>query len=183
MLSLLERALSSLDALLARLTGLAVLAVMFIIVADVIARYVVGRPIAWVYDLVSIYFINATLYLIASDTLRRQGHLALDLRVNLLPARAWSALQGIGWVMVDAVLLAATWVVGQSALRSWAAREIRPGLYEWPVWLETGIVAFGLGLLALRVALRLARFAASGLDADAFSREEKEDGPDRTPAR
>lgn len=169
MLTTIERALARVDILLARITGLAVFAVMFIIVFDVIRRYAFGQPIAWVYDLVSIYFINMTLYLIASDTLRSGAHIALDLRFRPLPKRAWSALQGLAWVAVDAVLLMAAWVVSASALRSLAANEIRPGLYEWPVWLETAIVAFGLALLAVRVTLRLARFVASGFDGDVFT--------------
>ncbi len=174
-LSALERGLARVDDVLAVITGWSVLAVMFVIASDVVCRYALGRPIAWVYDLVSIYFINMTLYLIASDTLNRRGHIALDLTVRFLPRRVLDILRGLGWLMVDAVLLLAAWVVAGSALRSLAAREIKPGLYEWPVWLETGIVAFGLALLSVRVTLRLLRYLAAGCDGTVFSEGEGED--------
>lgn len=183
MLSAVERALATVEETLSRITGIAVLAVMAVIVVDVVGRYGFGRPIAWIYDVVSIYFINATLYLVASDTLRRGGHIVLDLKVRLLPERLWALLQGLAWLAVEVTLLAAAWVVGLSALRSWEHGEVRPGLYEWPVWLETGIVAFGLGLLALRVAVRLARFVAGGLDAAVLQSVVEPDAPGRAVRR
>lgn len=172
MLQSVETALGRIDWVLSRITAVSVIAVMLIIVCDVVGRYAFSQPIAWVYDLVSIYFINMILYLMASETLRTRGHIALDLNVRLLPPRVWSILQGLAWLSAAAVLALAGYRITLGTLESLAAREIHPGLYEWPVWLEKGIVALGLGLLVLRIAVRLVRFVVSGWDSDILNADE-----------
>ncbi|GGC60799.1 hypothetical protein GCM10010994_19300 [Chelatococcus reniformis] len=155
---------------------------MFIIFFDVVGRYAFNSPISWVYDIVAIYFLNAILYLMASETLRSGSHLALDLQVRLLPQRVWSLLQGAAWLAVAAVLALACWQIGGAAIRSLIAGEVHPGLYEWPVWLEKGIVAFGLALLVVRIGLRLTRFCLTGADARVFHTEDAHDAGALPPA-
>ncbi len=167
-----ERFLDVIDHILNRFVAASVVIVMVIIVCDVIGRYVFTQPIAWLYDLVAIYFMNMILYLIASETLRTRGHIALDLNVRLLPARAWAILQGLSWFAVNVVLVLACYKIGESALHSLRSGETHPGLYEWPVWVEKGIVAFGLALLICRIATRFVRFCLSGLDAGIFGVDE-----------
>lgn len=171
-LALAERALDSVDRLLAGLAAVAILVVMVLVCCDVAGRYLLGRPLPWVYDLVSIYVVNLVLYFFASEVLRTRSHIELDLKLRLLPERAWHWLQALGWLGVAAVLAIAARLAALSALQSWSAGEIHPGLYEWPVWLEKGIVALGLGLLLLRVALRLVQFLASGCDGTVFNADE-----------
>lgn len=157
-----EVPLDRLDWLLAKATSLATLLVMLVIVADVVARYAFGQPIGWIYDLVSLYFINLTLYFMASETLRSGAHIALDLKLRLLPKPVWTALQVLAWIGVAVALGLSAWQVGRSAISAAIAGEVHPGLYEWPVWLERGIPALGLALLVLRIVLRLVRFGLSG---------------------
>jgi len=153
------RALGRVDWVLSRLTALATLAVMAVIVADVFGRYVFSSPIGWVYDLVAIFFMNMVLYFLASDTLRAGGHITLDTKLRLLPAPVWKGMKAIAWVAVNIVLLLACHAIAVSAVASLVAGDIHPGLYEWPVWVEKGIVALGLGLVATRVFLNLLLFA------------------------
>lgn len=157
-----ESALDIVDRLLSRLSAVAVLLTMVVILADVAGRYLFAQPMAWVYDLIAIYFINLVLYFMASETLRTRAHIALDMRARLLPQSAWTALQALAWAAVAIALALAAWQVAQSSFSSAAKGEVHPGLYEWPVWLEKGIVALGLVLLVLRILLRLARFGLTG---------------------
>jgi TRAP-type C4-dicarboxylate transport system permease small subunit len=172
LLDYLESGLRRVDWLLARVTAVSTIAVMLIIVCDVIGRYGFSQPIPWVYDLVAIYFINVILYLMASDTLRTRGHIALDLHIRLLPLRAWMLLQGMAWLATAVVLALAGYRIALATLDSFIAREVHPGLYEWPVWLEKGIVALGLCLLVVRIALRLFRFVTSGGNSDVLNADE-----------
>jgi TRAP-type C4-dicarboxylate transport system permease small subunit len=110
MLAAIERILDRVDWLLSRLAAAVVLAVMVMIVCDVAGRYLFGRPLPWVYDLVSIYVINVVLYFMVSEVLRTQSHIELDLEIRLLPPRAWSVLQAIAWLAVAAALALAAWV-------------------------------------------------------------------------
>lgn len=168
-------ALNAVDRVLSRCSAVVILAVMLVIVADVIGRYVFGQPLGWVYDLVAIYVINLVLYFMASETLRTGAHIALDLRVRLLPRRAWTLLQALAWAAVAVALALAAWRVGESALRAFHAGQIHPGLYEWPVWVERGTVALGLTLLVLRIVLRLIRFGMTGSAVVLSGRDEAPD--------
>ncbi|RYZ11921.1 MAG: TRAP transporter small permease subunit [Comamonadaceae bacterium] len=172
MLASMERALDRVDWLLSRIAALVVLAVMFLIVCDVFGRYAFGRPLPWVYDLVSIYVINLVLYFMASEVLRTQSHIELDLKLRLLPRPVWELLRLAGWLAVAGVLALAAWISCGSMLESLARREVHPGLYEWPVWIEKAAVTLGLGLLTLRILLRCARFATGGGDASVFNSDE-----------
>lgn len=172
MIDLAERALYAIDWLLSRLAAVVILAVMVFIVCDVFGRYAFGSPLPWVYDFVSYYVVNLVLYFLASEVLRTRSHVELDLRVRLLPARAWHVLQGLAWLAVAAVLALAAWLAAVSMLDSLRAGEIHPGLYAWPVWVEKATVAIGLGLLALRIVVRLARFVSRGLDERVLNADE-----------
>jgi TRAP-type C4-dicarboxylate transport system permease small subunit len=172
MLAAIEKFLGRVDWLLSRLAAAIVLAVMVMIVCDVAGRYLFGRPLPWVYDLVSIYVLNMVLYFMVSEVLRTQSHIELDLEIRLLPPRAWSVLQAIAWLAVAAALALTTWVAFTSMLESWGKGEVHPGLYEWLVWVEKAVVTLGLGLLTLRILVRCARFAWHGRDATVFNNDE-----------
>jgi TRAP-type C4-dicarboxylate transport system permease small subunit len=173
----LERGLNAVDWFLSRVAAIVVLSTMVMIVCDVFGRYVFSHPLPWVYDIVSIYVINVVLYFMVSEVLRTQSHIELDLEVRLLPPLAWSILQALAWLVVAAVLALTTWIAFGSMLESWGKREIHPGLYEWPVWLEKASVALGLALLTVRILLRCARFVQQGLDASIFNADESARDP------
>jgi len=156
--------LDRIDWALNRITAVSVLAVMVIIVCDVCGRYIFSRPVPWVYDFVSLYFMNMTLYLVASDTLRAGGHITLDLKVRLLPRPLWTGLQALAWLAVMATLALAGWKISGAAVQAFLAGDVHPGFYAWPIWIEKGIVALGFLLLVSRIGTRLARFFLSGFD-------------------
>jgi TRAP-type C4-dicarboxylate transport system permease small subunit len=172
MLSVLERILFAIDWLLSRVAASVILAVMVLIVCDVFGRYLFSRPLPWVYDIVSIYVVNLVMYFLASEVLRTRSNIELDLHFSLLPPRLWSALQGLAWLCVAAVLALASWRAWISMSDSFAAGEVHPGLYEWPVWAEKAVVAIGLALLAGRIIVRFCRYLQGGLDASVFNADE-----------
>lgn len=173
MLNAIDKFLLDIDWCLSRISAIAVLATMVMIVCDVFGRYVFSRPLPWVYDIVSIYVINLVLYLMASEVLRTQSHIELDLDIRLLPSRVWGVLQALGWVFVAIALGLTAWVALGSMVESFGKHEVHPGLYEWPVWVEKAVIAVGLWLLVLRVLLRLCRFVQKGLDGAVFNAHDR----------
>ena len=163
-----EKVLTWVDWALSRFAAIAVLATMAMIVCDVFGRYVFGKPLPWVYDVVSIYVINLVLYFMASEVLRSGSHIELDLDVRVLPMRVWGAIQAIAWIAVGVTLALSSWIAFDSMAESFSKREVHPGLYEWPVWIEKGVVAVGLALLVLRIAVRCCRYVQRRFDASVF---------------
>jgi len=172
MLAAIERLLRGVDWILSRLAAITIFAVMFMIVVDVFGRYALSRPLPWVYDLVSIYVVNLVLFFMASEVLRTRSNIELDLHVRFLPRSAWQALQALAWILVAVVIAVMDWRIVLSMLDSLTTREVHPGLYEWPVWLEKAIVVVGLGVLGCRIVVRLLRFIAAGFDASVFNVDE-----------
>lgn len=168
MIDAIEKFLYRFDWCLSRLSAITVLATMIMVVFDVFCRYVFGKPLPWVYDLVSIYVINLILYSMASEVLRAGSHIELDLDLRLLPPQVWGALQALAWVAVGVALALTTWVAVEAMFESFAKSEVHPGLYEWPVWIEKGVVALGLGLLVLRIFVRCCHYVHKRLDASVF---------------
>jgi len=172
MMTRIERLLLAADWLFSRFAAVSILATMVAIVCDVFGRYLLGRPLPWVYDIVSIYMINLVLYFLASEVLRTRSNIELDLHVRFLPRRLWAGLQGLAWLGVAGILSLAIWRIWLSMLDSLASGEVHPGLYQWPVWAEKAVVAVGLALLVCRILLRLCRFLQGGLDARVFNVDE-----------
>ena len=93
MLAKAERGLDRLDWLLSRVAAIVILLAMMLISADVVMRYAFHAPIFWVYDVVSVYILNVIVYLTISEALRSGRHVALGVRVGLLPPRIAFALR------------------------------------------------------------------------------------------
>ena len=87
-----------------------------------------GKPLPWVYDIVSIYVINLVPCISwhrKCSALSRTSKLE-RLKVRLLPPLLWGFLQVLGWLAVGVVLALAAWVAFESMAESFAkaARSI-----------------------------------------------------------
>jgi TRAP-type C4-dicarboxylate transport system permease small subunit len=146
-----DRALSSIEFVVTRITSYAMLFIMCSVFVDVMGRYLFSRPISWLYDLTSMYFINMVLYLFASEVFRTRSHISLELQFRIMPTRILWLLELLAWIAVAVTLIVASYVLSVAAVESYNAGEVIPGVYSWRVWVEKGIVALGLILLTLRV--------------------------------
>ncbi len=149
--------------------GLAVSAAMllssFALVAYSVAmRYLVGRPVPWVDELVG-YLLVAIVMMGAADALRRGEHISLDLLTDRLPARAKpfaSALALAAVMVVGAVLV----IAGLDTVAFTQMLGIRStGYLAVPMHLPQLLVPIGGGLLAVAAAGSLLRLGL-GLSAD-----------------
>ncbi len=156
--SLLVRAMSAIDRTIARielatlaLACTALFAIMLLIFLDAVLRYSMNSPLKFTVDVVNLYLISAALLLVLSDTLRRGGHICVDLFAHWMPARLHHATMGIallGSFAVVAIMANETRVL---SWESWHNNETMVGIYAWPLWLSKVIVAFSLALLDLRL--------------------------------
>lgn len=140
----------------ARAVGIAaLLLVMVIIACDVVLRYVANAPLAWAYDFIGLYLMPALFFLPLGYVQRCHGNIAVDLLVQLLPARSRSLLFRAGNLLA-LILFAATWYL--YAQKTGFAIEtgeeiIGPKIWiTWPIYV---MVAIGLALFVLRLAYQL----------------------------
>jgi len=81
-----DRALETVNFALARIGGFLIVIAMIIIVADVIGRYFFGKPIIWVYYY-SEYILVFSTFLAAAYVLKHNGHVKVDIVLNLFNER------------------------------------------------------------------------------------------------
>ncbi|MBV0912272.1 TRAP transporter small permease [Anianabacter salinae] len=140
------------------IAGVALVAMMLVVVGDVVLRAVFNMPIKGAYDLVSVALLVMTMFGIAPVVAGRT-EILIDLIDGLLPAVGLrllalvSACTGIvlfaffGWAMIQPALDA--W--------SWGERSLELGLPKWPLWVVAFVGLLGIFwgyLLQLRAALR-----------------------------
>lgn len=144
----------------------ALAALLLILLHEVVARYAFNAPTIWGSDLATL--LTASVFLLgAADTLRTGGHVRIDVLSSRLRPRTAHLLQAAALaLLVLPALLVVDIAAWQRTLRAVQRHEIDLGMaWQVPVWPTYGLIAVGLGLLALQVAAEAARQrrAARGL--------------------
>lgn len=125
--------------------------VMVLISADAVSRYALNSPLTFTFDAVTMYFLPALLFLPLSMTLRRGGHITVDLFANMLPRRVYFVLIGLAMMASVFVVGIMAKMVVEKAYESWDSGLIVTGLYAWPVWIGEAIVGLSLTILTARL--------------------------------
>jgi TRAP-type C4-dicarboxylate transport system permease small subunit len=136
----------------------ALAALLLILLHEVVARYAFNAPSVWGSDLATL--LTASVFLLgAADTLRTGGHVRIDVLSSRLRPRAAHLLQAAALaLLVLPALLVVDIAAWQRTLRAVQRHEIDLGMaWQVPVWPTYGLIATGLGLLALQVAAEAAR--------------------------
>ncbi|MGR7994322.1 MULTISPECIES: TRAP transporter small permease [unclassified Xanthobacter] len=145
--------------------------IMLIVIADVLLRYALHMPLAWSYDVISLYLMVGMFFFAISDTLRVGGHVGIDVFQPYLPSTVRHVGEAIGY-------LAAAFLTGMMAqlaffrgLSAWQNEEMLSGAYLWPTWIAQVPVVVGTAMIALRCLLLAAThvrdiFDKSRADAD-----------------
>lgn len=127
--------------------------IMMIVFADVFMRYFLNSPLSWSYDLVSIYLMGATFFLVLAETLRRNHHVAVDilfLRFSLRWRRICKLASWAGTTVFFAIVLVLTL---RTAWQRWDGDNVVAGAVPWPTWIPAAIAALGFGLILLRLVI------------------------------
>lgn len=125
--------------------------IMVIVFFDVGFRYFLNAPLAWSFDLISVYLMAAIFFLPLADTFRRNHHIAVDLflvRMRRVHQR-WSRL--LAHVLASIAFCWITLEAWRRTMEQYAAGDVLAGSIPWPTWAATALVVFGAGLLSVRL--------------------------------
>lgn len=156
-----EDALAGVNRLILVLGGLALVAACLVLTYSVVVRYVLRVPTDW-QDETAVFLIVGATFLSAAAVQARRGHVAIEALAGILTAR----VNAFRLVLADAVSLAfcaffawkswtllhEAWVDGQTSSSTWAP----------PLWVPYALMASGMTLLVVQIALQLALALASG---------------------
>lgn len=141
---------------LAGLTGVGILAMMVLTVADVARREVIGRGIPGSLEYAEVGLVCVAFGGMALAEVDR-AHVRTDLVTSRLPSRLASLLRLVGSVVMLVTLAWMTWLTAQGALDSIRENEQRIGLAAVPIWPARVAIAVGLAALTLTVLAKLIR--------------------------
>ena len=175
-LSPLNTALTWLERILAAGAAAGILAIMTTVVVDVFGRYLFNRPLAWSYDLISIYLMPLVIFFALSDAFRRNQHITIELLYDSVSPLYQRMSRLLATVVIAAVMLPIAWLAFLQAANRYENKIVISGSILWPTWIPSLILAFGAGVLILRVlvdAAALINAMTAGL----------ENAPGESPAR
>jgi TRAP-type C4-dicarboxylate transport system permease small subunit len=146
------RALTAIEKLTSAIAACFMFAIMIIVFADVVMRYVFNRPFSWAYDLISLYIMAGVFFLSLSG-------------VDILLPRFSAAIQRLCIIISNlvglAIFIPITWLGYLRALDNLSSGDVLAGAIPWPTWASAAFVPVGAGILALRLAVHLVANTAS----------------------
>ncbi len=137
-----------LSSVLGVLATIATLTMMVAIIIDVVVRGITGASVPGLFELGETVLV-AAVFLGMAYTGATNGHIAVDLLTERLPAQLARVLVLIGWLLT-AVFVG--WLLYATTLRAVAStesNEMRMGLVNWPIWPARWIIVIGLGAMLL----------------------------------
>ena len=141
---------------LAAIGGVCTILMMLQIVADVMSRWMFGKPISGTMEMVSIYYLVPLTFLPLGAIQLADRHIAVDLFIQFIPPVLRRPLA----VAMTALALAFTvwlaWVSFEEAVGSHAIGEvIETAASVMIIWPSRFILAFGIGFMAIVLAAEL----------------------------
>ena len=131
-----------------------ILFTMFLIVADIAARYVLSRPIPGTIE-ISEVALAMVIYGSVAYSQIVSGHVRMTLLYSRLPPRLQKWCDVLTQPIMVTVLIPWMWKSISFAFVAWQAREVTMGMVDIPVWIPKAFVAVGLLLLLLNCLARL----------------------------
>ncbi|MEC7257100.1 MAG: TRAP transporter small permease [Pseudomonadota bacterium] len=149
----LRRLTGRIELLLGSLAALMLFAIMAVMCADTLMRYAFNAPIQGTQDLVGRYLMVGAYFLILSLSYSAGSQVRLDFLNAVLPRRLRHAIEALICAGTAALFGLIGWLAASRSLTSFQKAEIMPGPIPWPIWVTTALVAFGTGVLVLRLVL------------------------------
>lgn len=150
-LNAIDRALSRIESVTDYLAASAMFLTMAIVVGEVIARYLLNAPLAWAYDVLTLYVMPAIFFFGLPGSYTRNAHIAVDILVQRLapmPLAVTTLLVRLGAL----VLFACLFYFGAGyTLESYRAGDTFRGVLAFLAWPSALLVPVGCGLVLLRM--------------------------------
>jgi TRAP-type C4-dicarboxylate transport system permease small subunit len=156
-------ALAVVERLLVVLSSVAMGAIMLIVVADVLMRYIFGTPLSWSYNLIGLYLMVAVFFFALSDTLQNHGHIAIDIFQHRIPHRARHLSLSVGYLLSTVIMALIGWQAWLRFKSAYVNDDRIAAVIPWPTWIAYLIVLLGCFVMTLRCVYRTVGHAASGV--------------------
>lgn len=155
MLGRLQRALDVLNRLLAGISMLAMLTACLILTSSVATRYFLKMSTDW-QDEASVFLLVGATFLSGAYVQAGRGHIGIGVLGGLLPER-WNRVRSRlcdGLSLLFCAFFA--WKSWSLWLEAWTENQTTDSTWAPPLWIPYGLMAGGMSLLALQLAVQTA---------------------------
>lgn len=146
-----DRILSRIEAAGLFIACLMILAMMVLIAADAISRYLFTVPLTFTMDLVTMYMLPGAIFLAMSFAMRVGAHVNVDLVLHQMWPRLLRMVTGLTLMVAIVVIALTVWATGHKAFDAWDRASVVTGLHSWIIWPSEALVPAGLSLMLLRM--------------------------------
>lgn len=157
----LSRVIDTIDVVLLSVGCLMLFTLMFVVVADVLMRYLFNAPLVWVYEIISNYLMPGLFFLAASHTLKANAHVSVDILHNYVRRRVRYVFEALSSIVATPVFFLVTFVSAQNTLEDFRTGAVSTSGLALPTWPVSLLLPLGFGLLTLRLALNAGGYIAT----------------------
>ena len=147
------RLLLSIETVFRYIVGAVLMTIMFIVVADVVLRYVFHAPLVWVHDVIQLYLMSALFFFALSWSYAGRHHINVDLLYRRAPARLRNLSRGLFSLASALVMALIAWKAAQLGWAGYLRGDALSGGIPWPTWISAVIAAIGCAVFVLRLLL------------------------------
>jgi TRAP-type C4-dicarboxylate transport system permease small subunit len=132
-------------------SAVAVGAIMFLTVLDVLLRKLTSLGVPGLYEVTQDYLMVALVFLSISHVYRRGGHVRVTLFQGIIPGILRKPLQIAIDLLILAFLLIIVYASYNAGISAWKLKELSSNILAYPLAPALFMVPLGCGLTALRV--------------------------------
>lgn len=140
---------------LAWLAGLAVALMMFHVMADVTAKYVLHYPVPSTAEVVANYYMIAVVFLSLAWVEAKGSAISVDLVYDAVRPRGQRIMRKLGEVGTLLFYLGLGWFSWGVAMRAWKTNETVDGLWRVTVWPAKFMLPIGIAVACMVLILRI----------------------------
>ncbi|MFN3275614.1 MAG: TRAP transporter small permease subunit [Paracoccus sp. (in: a-proteobacteria)] len=150
------RAITQFNLWIGRWASLAVFAIFTLLLADVVMRYLVGRPAIWTAEMATLIF--GVYAIIAGGALHAQrGHVSVDIFYGPMSPRRKALIDIVTWPLFGAFVIVLLWQGSSMAAEAWQDGERSNSIWRAPLWPTKAFIPIAATLLLLQGFVRLWR--------------------------
>ncbi len=146
-----DRAFSRVEAVTDYLAATAMFLTMAIVGGEVVARYLLNSPLAWAFDVLTLYVMPAIFFFGLPGSYAKNAHIAVDIVVQHLapvPLAVATLLARLGGITLFACLF---YFGAGLVLETYRSGDTFTGVLVFYVWPSAMLVPIGCGLVLLRM--------------------------------
>jgi TRAP-type C4-dicarboxylate transport system permease small subunit len=150
-----DKALSRVESVTDHLAAIAMVLTMVIVGGEVVSRYFLNAPLAWSYDVLTLYVLPALFFLGLPGSYARNAHIAVDILIQHLPPVLVAVTTLVGRVAGIVLFACLVYVGADLTIENYRAGNTFTGVIAFPVWPSSILIPVGCGLLLLRMLSQL----------------------------